>query len=103
MGHDDRAIDRSKVSTVPEMPDDLRSIVPSVGSIWEWEPLNEFARQTMRVTDVRWNGEEAWIESEPVNPARECAGAVRPIGRVWNELGHWVQATVLVEPAPGDC
>lgn len=79
--------------TMTEMPNILTLIVPRVGSIWEWEPLKSYARETLLVTDVKWNGEAAWVESEPVSGKGH---------RVWNELDRWVEATVLVEPAPGD-
>ena len=78
------------------MPDVLRGIAPEVGSIWEWEPLNSRARELVRVTAVTWNGEECWVESEPMTrnvylnpaPGRD---------RFQNELSRWVQATVLVD------
>lgn len=71
------------------LPDVLRGIVPSIGSIWIWEPMLDHARATLKVTDVKWNGEEAWVETQNLDkPDAE---------RSWNELGHWVQATVLVD------
>jgi hypothetical protein len=76
------------------MPVELRGIVPSVGSIWEWEPLDGLSRETVRVTAVKWNGDEAMVESEPVNNPAER--------RYWNDLSRWIEATVLVEPAPGE-
>lgn len=69
-----------------DMPEALRWIVPEVGSVWEWEPLSPHARQTVTVTEVRWNGEEVWVESESID------------GRHWNTLGRWIEATVLVKP-----
>lgn len=74
------------------MPAELRYIVPRVGSIWEWEPLKDYARQTVRVTAVTWNGDECWVESERLDGE----------DRVPNELSRWIEATVLVTPAPGD-
>jgi hypothetical protein len=62
-------------------------MLPNVGDVWEWEPLKPHARETVTVTDVRWNGEEWWIESEGQS------------GRRWNSSGRWAEATVLVTPA----
>lgn len=74
-----------------ELPECLREIAPSVGSIWMWEPLKQHAREETRVTAVRWNGEGAWVES---------------VGRggqhAWNELSRWVEAAVLITPASED-
>lgn len=71
-----------------EIPNVLRDIVPRIDSIWIWEPMRDNARATLKVTDVKWNGEEAWVETQNLDkPAAE---------RCWNELAHWVQATVLV-------
>lgn len=70
------------------MPTVLRDIVPRVGSIWIWEPLKPHARQKARVTAVRWNGEEVWVE------------AANERGQLtWNELSHWVESTVLLHTA----
>lgn len=78
------------------MPVELRGVVPEVGSVWEWEPLNSRCRDLVRVTDVKWNGDECWIESESMirniylnpDPNKD---------RCWNTLGRWVQAAVLVD------
>lgn len=59
--------------------------LPSIGQTWVWEPLKPMARETVVVTEVRWNGEEYWIESESTDGQRH-----------WNDLSRWVQATVLV-------
>ena len=74
------------------IPEALRDVVPTIGSVWMWEPLKPYAREAVRVTQVRWNGEAVWIETEPAN------GGVR----AWNELDRWVEATVLVMPASDD-
>ena len=76
------------------LPVALRGIIPRVGSIWEWEPLKDYARQTVRVTEARWNGDEAVVETENVADPLNS--------RVWNDLSRWIEATVLVAPAPGD-
>ena len=74
------------------MPVELRGIVPRVGSIWEWEPLKVHARERVRVTRVWWSGDECWVESERLDGSQGLP----------NSLDRWVEATVLVEPAPGD-
>lgn len=74
------------------IPDCLRGVVPTVGSVWEWEPLSPHARETVRVIEVVWNGEEVWITTEMV------AGGKRSS----NDLSRWVEATVLVAPTPSD-
>ena len=78
-------------SKTDEIPDLLQGIAPRVGSVWEWEPLKAHARERCRVTAVRWNGKETWVECE------NSSGK-----KAWNELSRWVEATVLVEPAPED-
>lgn len=81
--------DQPSASTDSPVPEPLRGIVPSIGSIWVWEPLLEHARATLQVTDVKWNGEEAFVETLNLDkPDAE---------RSWNPLGHWVQATVLID------
>lgn len=62
-------------------------LLPLVGDVWEWEPLKPHARETVTVTEVKWNGDEWWIESEG------------PRGRHWNSANRWVEAAVLVTPA----
>lgn len=82
-----------------EIPEVLVGIVPRVGSVWCWEPLKNHARETVRVTDVKWNGEEVWVESERIY---EGLGPKSAGQRHWNELDRWVEATVFVRPAEGD-
>lgn len=73
------------------MAREARMLLPNVGDVWEWEPLKPHARATVAVTEVKWNGEEWWIES---------AG---PDGsRYWNDASRWVEATVLVTPVGGE-
>lgn len=66
---------------------EAQTMLPNVGEVWEWEPLKPHARQTVTVTEVKWNGDEWWIETDG------------PGGRHWNEASRWVEATVLVTPA----
>jgi hypothetical protein len=70
-----------------EIPKILHDIAPTIGSVWEWEPLKPHARETVTVTAVTWNGEECWVETEGAGGKRH-----------WNDLSRWVEATVLIAP-----
>lgn len=72
------------------LPAVLRGIVPEIGTVWEWEPLKDYARQKVRVTAVTWNGDECWVTSELLNGTDARL----------NELSRWVEATVLVTVSP---
>lgn len=72
-------------SEADAMAREARAMLPSVGQVWEWEPLKPHARETVTVTEVRWNGDEWWIESEGAGGRR-----------YWNEASRWVEATVFV-------
>jgi hypothetical protein len=63
--------------------------VPEPGSVWDWEPAKPHAAVRLVVTAVKWNGEEWWVTTE------DASGK-----EAWNDLGRWVEATVMVEPAP---
>lgn len=65
--------------------DALALVVPKVGSVWIWEPDLPHVRECVVITTVKWNGEEWWVESENQRDGSRC----------WNELGRWVEATVL--------
>lgn len=67
------------------IPAELAGIAPQVGSVWEWEPLKPWARMRCRVTEVVWNGEEAWVRCEGEDGIEYL-----------NELSRWVEATVMV-------
>jgi hypothetical protein len=67
---------------------EAETMLPEVGSKWMWEPLDRHATETVIVTEVKWNGEEWWIESEGTS------------GRHWNVASRWVEATVFLKPAP---
>jgi len=58
--------------------------VPEVRSRWVWEAGRPGARQGVTVTDVMWNGEEWWVQSQGSS------------GRYWNDLGRFWEA---VSPA----
>jgi hypothetical protein len=64
-----------------------RADLPAVGSTWVWEPLKAHARENVTVTEVKWNGEEWWVETE----SRK--------GKYWNDLSRFWGACVP-EPDP---
>lgn len=66
---------------------EAETMLPAIGDVWEWEPLKPDARETVTVTEVKWNGDEWLIESEGAR------------GRHWNSASRWVEAAVLVTPA----
>ena len=76
------------MSDVPEL---LKPLVPNLGDVWLWEPEKPHARESVVVTEVKWNGEEVWIECRGVSNEK----------RTWNDLSRWVEATVLQSVAAG--
>lgn len=67
------------------------------GSTWVWEPLKPRVRQDVRVVAAELRGGEWWVQTENItSSAGSVAGA-----RFWNEVGRFVEACVLVEPAVG--
>ena len=63
---------------------------PNVGTVWVWELDQPHARSLIRVTDVRWNGEEWWVESEsllptnpPFPPNEAGVKALNDVSRFW--------------------
>jgi hypothetical protein len=66
-----------------------RADVPAVGSTWTWEPLNAHACEDVTVINVRWNGEEWWVETS----SRQ--------GSQWNDLSRFWEACVP-SPDPND-
>ncbi len=64
-------------------------LLPEVGSEWVWEPLKPRVMELVRVTEVRWNGDEWMVQSELL----KGAGAG---GRYWNDLSRWMEATVFL-------
>jgi hypothetical protein len=76
----------------------LRSVIPSVGQIWHWEPMKSHASERLQVTDVKVNSDgEVWIESGRPYRLVEVRGE-----KSWNRLSRWMEAAILVEPAEGD-
>ena len=64
---------------------------PAVGSRWIWEANKPWARQPITVTDVKWNGEEWWVETT----GDPCGHNLRypPAGqRYWNDLSRFWEA-----------
>lgn len=76
------------------MPQPLRFIVPSVGSIWAWEPLKPNTYCHLRVTATKWNG-LAWIDSIPISHGPNYGHRINYETRR-HTLSTWVESTVLV-------
>lgn len=77
----------------------LDHIAPRPGSVWHWEPMKSHASTRLRVDRVKWNGEEYIVWATPMGGPI----GLHEIGESYpNDLGRWVEATVLVEPALGD-
>jgi hypothetical protein len=71
--------------------------VPTVGSRWIWERGNETAEETIKVTDVKWNGEEWFVATVAgPRPPRELNNTV-PGRPYWNDLSRFWEA---VSPLP---
>lgn len=65
---------------------------PSVGEIWHWEPMKSHASQRIKVVEVKMNENgEYWIGSVGADRLGWHAEVV------WNEIGRWMEAAVLVE------
>lgn len=76
---------------------DRNAVRPLAGTLWAWEP--ESAPALIRVTSVRWNGEEWYVGTMTL------AEYVLPgsLGReVWNDLSRFWEAChrVLAQPGP---
>ena len=76
---------------------------PAVGSRWIWERGKPQAQETITVTDVKWNGEEWWVETvaDDRNPAGfitgQRLGVCIPGKPYWNDLSRFWEA---VNPIP---
>lgn len=70
---------------------------PAIGSRWTWEAGKPHAQETITVTDVKWNGEEWWVETvaddrpfrSPVTRTTVCVVPGKPY---WNDLGRFWEA-----------
>lgn len=62
---------------------------PAIGSRWTWEPDKPWARETITVSDVRWNGEEWWVCAQ-VEVWR--LGYAVPGEAYWNDLSRFWEA-----------
>ena len=75
---------------------------PAIGSRWVWEPRSPFARETITVTEVEWNGEEWWVcticDDRPrIGPVTGQTYGVIPGKPYWNDLSRFWEA---VSPIP---
>lgn len=64
--------------------------LPSLGSYWVWEPEKTHARELLEVFNIRWTGENFWIEARGIVSLKTHA---IPFDR-------WTEATVLDDPIP---
>ena len=62
--------------------------LPTIGDIWEWEPLSPETRATVTVTQLRPAATEWMIEAEDAHGHR-----------FWASAGRWMEAAVLVKAA----
>lgn len=58
--------------------------LPTIGSVWVWEPEKPHAREIVTVVDVSFNGDEWWVSSRNADDV---------LAR--NSLDRWVEATVF--------
>jgi hypothetical protein len=76
------------------------AVRPVVGTVWAWEPEAAHAAALIRVTGVRWNGEEWYVGTEALGGGRpaKTSGAT-----LWNDLSRFWEAchAVAAEPGPG--
>jgi hypothetical protein len=73
---------------------------PLIGTLWVWEPGKPHAIELIKVTAVRWNGEEWWVETEAVVQA-PLSGEATPGARHWNDLSRFWEACHRVQRRPG--
>jgi hypothetical protein len=80
---------------MPFLPTELGSI--KEGSTWCWEPLKIESRCYIRIVSVELKTDGGWwVLCQAI---RDGNGI--PQGRaVWNELSRFIEATVLLTPAP---
>jgi hypothetical protein len=65
--------------------------VPEVGSAWVWELDAPHARCLIRVTEVRWNGEEWWVKTVALLPAPGQSA-----GPCYNDASRFAEAATPV-------
>lgn len=70
---------------------------PLVGSLWAWEP--EAAPALIKVTTVRWNGEE-WRVGTRSLATVSLPGNLQS-GEIWNDLSRFWEACHAVAESPG--
>jgi hypothetical protein len=74
---------------------------PEPGTLWAWEPHSLTAAALIEVTQLRWNGEEWWVEARVIaGKAAEFAG-VKVGSLYWNELSRFWEACYRVSKSPG--
>jgi hypothetical protein len=69
---------------------DREATRPLVGTRWVWEP--ERAPTLIKVTTVRWNGEEWWIGTRTL-AEEDLPESMQTIGtEMWNDLSRFWEA-----------
>ena len=64
---------------------DREATRPLAGTLWVWEPEKPHAVALIRVTGVRWNGEEWHVGARAIT---DGAGS----GEYWNDLSRFWEA-----------
>ena len=76
---------------------------PVLGSRWIWEYGNPYAQETITVTDVKWNGEEWWVQARGSSLAllgRRESGVEQGNGTYWNDLSRFWEAVTSAPKRP---
>lgn len=83
---------------VKKLQSGLRSVIPSIGSVWHWEPMKSHASKRLVVTDLSVNSDgEVFVQAGQPNGLGLYVPEEK---KVWNTLSRWMEACVMVEPAP---
>lgn len=77
---------------------DRNAVRPLAGTLWVWEP--EAAPELIKVTTVRWNGEEWWVGTRTLQEHALPSSLQR--SETWNDLSRFWEAChhVAVRPGP---
>ena len=73
---------------------DRNALRPLAGTLWAWEPQAEHAACLIKVTGVRWNGEEWHVGAQVMGTG--VSGGVW-----WNDLDRFWEACHYVAPEAG--
>jgi len=78
------------------------AVRPLAGTLWVWEPDSPHAIALIKVTRVRWNGEEWHVGARALlyDPAKPLEPA-RWTNESWNDLSRFWEACHRVAPMAG--